>query len=1113
MPGKSPNASPDTPYHTFDSHSILSQFESPSYLQGALVPPPRDPELRPALHFQHGVVSSPQVSGNELGIYEAPPNPEPSLSPLDAFDETTEPLATHVPEEPLHGESSRHVRSPILSKQPTRLEGLSRTVRNYVPTPMSIAVPSASPSPPRVALPVSFGTDHRRSWGTEAGGKTLDEVLALDQNQTNQGGAQRSDLPRYPGSDDSEHITWARWDTLRLAGAGSPKRLLVLGYLSGLQIWDCTNLDSITEMLNVSGPEWGSVWNAQVLPGPLPTTDDQFLSSRPLLGLIAKRPHQGPDFLVYSLLTHKIIKKFSIPGILSFSANSNVIIISTSNPSSLRVLSSCTFTSLSIISSGLSTFTHPQSSSTTPTNPDTTVLPSNDIDINTVSTVPRPVFALSHRFLAYASRSPSVGSGRPYAQTPVRADGAGMQPDLGVMALRVGGSVLSGMRALGGRALTAARARISDTPSAPPSKPLSRSAPEQESTPNESSSQPAQTGHHVTILDLAPLAAPSPRAPELIVEFLASKRQPISALHFSTDGSALMVVPSDGQTIRVFQVRPAPHALRSAISEAGQFDGAESAPTVPVGSVGSLLDALIPTPKKDSAPWHMYDLRRGRTSAIVENLDWASDGRWIAVATRKRTVHVFAANPYGGLPDGHSHIKGRSLSTSLPPLVRLRATQPAAGRPTAPLAFIFIHSNAHSLPKRLLPSPGVVSPPCSTPSSSHSSPPQEPLSPPHRCRRSNFQDILMFDPADGSLSLRRCEITLRPYEQNLSVPSAVPGIGGTSISLPSRPSFGRVSAPLPAPATTSRNKPTVAQAQDKPTEMVGYESEVATWNLRRGRDWPMVRAPVRVEGHVSETFSSASAPNWLSFAELRTSSQSPLVLPQSLYLSHQFSFHALGDDYHGRLRRFQLDALGPKIEVRKEVEISAYAAGAGEAFIHGSHETGRASSSFDEPLSSAMASGLEYPSSPPVIPMFPNGTPGSFKNSVPIQRVAAGLSDGMSEGFARVRRGVSRVRSPRLIAHNDMATGVPLEFGEEDEDFMLSAYEGTSNSRDDGGSVSVSTPSSGPIDAGEHKDDENTWSLWDAGTSKVDEEQELSVVGLMDEEQALTKRRSRSLAR
>lgn len=119
MSGKNPNASPDTPYHAFDSHSILAQFEPSSYLQEALITspdPPQDPELRPVLHFQHGVVSSPQVSGNELGIYEAPPNSEPCLSPLDAFDESTEPLATHVPEEPFHEEPPRHVRSPILSK-------------------------------------------------------------------------------------------------------------------------------------------------------------------------------------------------------------------------------------------------------------------------------------------------------------------------------------------------------------------------------------------------------------------------------------------------------------------------------------------------------------------------------------------------------------------------------------------------------------------------------------------------------------------------------------------------------------------------------------------------------------------------------------------------------------------------------------------------------------------------------------------------------------------------------------------------------------------------------------------------------------------------------------
>ena len=64
------------------------------------------------------------------------------------------------------------------------------------------------------------GNDRRRSWGMEAGAETLDEVLTLDQHHTRQVRAQRSDLSRYPGSDDSEYITWARWDALSPSGGG-----------------------------------------------------------------------------------------------------------------------------------------------------------------------------------------------------------------------------------------------------------------------------------------------------------------------------------------------------------------------------------------------------------------------------------------------------------------------------------------------------------------------------------------------------------------------------------------------------------------------------------------------------------------------------------------------------------------------------------------------------------------------------------------------------------------------------------------------------------------------------------------------------------------------------
>ena len=199
------------------------------------------------------------------------------------------------------------------------------------------------------------------------------------------------------------------------------------------------------------------------------------------------------------------------------------------------------------------------------------------------------------------------------------------------------------------------------------------------------------------------------------------------------------------------------------------------------------------------------------------------------------------------------------LSTSLPPLVRLHVGRPPASRSSAPLAFAFIHSNAPSLPKRLLPPRVIISPPSSTPSSTHSSPSREPLSPPHQRRRADFQDILVFDPADGSLSLRRCLIGVHTTEQTLAVPISVPGIGGTSISLPSRPSLGRVSATLPAPGIALRARSFgAAPDQDKPTAIVGNESEVATWNLKRGRGWPVVKVSVRSGEHGSETPSSTS---------------------------------------------------------------------------------------------------------------------------------------------------------------------------------------------------------------------------------------------------------------
>lgn len=116
MPAKSPNASPSSTHRTFDSHSILAQFE-PSYRPEAPVGHAGpDEDQQSETTQQHGIIGNSEVPVSELGIYEAPAYIEDCLPPLEAFDETTETLATHVPEKPLHQEPPGHVRSPILSK-------------------------------------------------------------------------------------------------------------------------------------------------------------------------------------------------------------------------------------------------------------------------------------------------------------------------------------------------------------------------------------------------------------------------------------------------------------------------------------------------------------------------------------------------------------------------------------------------------------------------------------------------------------------------------------------------------------------------------------------------------------------------------------------------------------------------------------------------------------------------------------------------------------------------------------------------------------------------------------------------------------------------------------
>ena len=274
------------------------------------------------------------------------------------------------------------------------------------------------------------------------------------------------------------------------------------------------------------------------------------------------------------------------------------------------------------------------------------------------------------------------------------------QAELGQAALKVGETVLGGMKLLGGMAYDAAKSRVGGSGGdvgrvgrggeGLGGRFVSRSAPDPAPegdedaaqnlrerrfsntssisgyhvttiAPSTKSSATANGGYYITVVDLSPLlvlpgkknteAGASAVSPIKIDEFMSSRSQPIAALQFSADGTSLAVIQRDGYVVKTFKIRP----IASVVLSSGIFGGSKMDNTE--AEMRKRWSGLFHQQASNAV--QMYTLRRGRTSAVVEGVDWSKDGRWLAIATRKRTVHVFSINPYGGKADIASHLEGR----------------------------------------------------------------------------------------------------------------------------------------------------------------------------------------------------------------------------------------------------------------------------------------------------------------------------------------------------------------------------------------------------------------------------------------------------------------------
>uniref|UniRef100_A0A0K3CNN2 BY PROTMAP: gi/472584930/gb/EMS22505.1/ WD40/YVTN repeat-like-containing domain containing protein [Rhodosporidium toruloides NP11] gi/647400934/emb/CDR46794.1/ RHTO0S13e01904g1_1 [Rhodosporidium t... n=1 Tax=Rhodotorula toruloides TaxID=5286 RepID=A0A0K3CNN2_RHOTO len=961
------------------------------------------------------------------------------------------------------GEASRveqgHAVQPGLASDPSPLSTLASTFRGWAP--FDVRSPSSGPTSPSTPATKSPGGPGRPASQVGDGllGSGADDALMRDDGSD----CEEDSVPKEGGDariELGERITWARWDEMTVGS--ETRRVLILGYRGGgLAVWDCSSLDSWSEILNLASidlpqPEGTrkktslqpiEVVAAAVLPAPANRQVDPD-SQHPSLALVTRsisesHSHSPASHLsLYSLRTHRIVSTVSLPGIAHrISTSRRFVVVSTSSPLALHVYR------LSYTPNSSSPSLEPASFS-----PILNIAPPPPSSTST-----GPVFSLGSggRLLAYSTSTPIPSSkldrspARP--GTNILAHKGFFEPDLpnllaspsassaiGVagfavqeapdVARRVGEGVMSGVNALREAGMSywnQRRASEGGEAGSSAGGALSRSAPQQVGVMGRKMSSPTATrpssgygevedssAGTIVVVDLlssapssttrsssrsAPPTAPLP--PLKVIHHFRPYAHSVAHLSFSPSSTSLLASASTGHHFDIFELKPA----------------------VPVGTSATSSPSTSASPIASSGlgkVWHRHRLQRGFTSATTVESSWSVDGRFVAVSTGKGTAHVYAVEPNGGVPSLEDHFQPKvanaqelpGLSVPLSSVARIRHPLLAAQT---------IDEGAR---QTLRPGPGPVLPvsiaflPKHTSLSSSLAPSptnKRDLAPPSQ------QDLLIFRPSLGSSTLYR----LTPVEAAplaSATESAVRGDVGklatTAVSGLTQMMKTRGAGLLKDGLGGLTRASEVKEA--KKSWSVQMEA-VAEWKLAREEGWPEVREEV-LAAEVG--------------AEIETFSRSPLVLPRSIYRSQQFDFFSLPADHEAYAKAGSSALPLRRLEVRSEVQIrpvegavsSDVSPSLSPALSARRYSTYSASSSFepasfDQPIKNAMQTFLEAeamlaPGSPNLpTPTFPNGVPGkhgSWRDSIPIPRK---VGPAAIEGIGKVRQGLGQIRVPKGI--------------------------------------------------------------------------------------------------
>ncbi|GMI65478.1 ARABIDOPSIS THALIANA HOMOLOG OF YEAST AUTOPHAGY 18 (ATG18) F [Hibiscus trionum] len=411
--------------------------------------------------------------------------------------------------------------------------------------------------------------------------------------------------------DDSvfDQVNWAGFD--KLEGENDvTRRVLLLGYRSGFQVWDVEEADNVLDLVSRRG---GPVSFMQMLPKPVAAkrSQDKFANCRPLLVVCSDGsltggsniqdhscngsiPHSNdsgngssaPTIVqFYSLRSQSYIHELKFRSVV-YSVRCGPRIVAIAQDAQIHCFDAKTL----------------EKEYTIVTNPIVTACPGS-------GAVGYGPLAVGPRWLAY-SGSPVVGSncGRVSPQHLV--------PSASFPGFSSNGSLVAHYAKESSKQLAAGIVTLGDMGY----KKLSKYLPDSYSSLQ--SGNPGRKGNgnvngHILDNDSIGMVIIRDIVSKVVIAQFRAHKSPISALCFDPSGTLLVTASIQGHNINVFKIMPGLQGSTSACDVAASYS-------------------------------HLYRLQRGFTNAVIQDISFSDDSNWIMISSSRGTSHLFAINPMGG---------------------------------------------------------------------------------------------------------------------------------------------------------------------------------------------------------------------------------------------------------------------------------------------------------------------------------------------------------------------------------------------------------------------------------------------------------------------------------